>query len=94
MKTPKDEYHVASFIVLVRPEVLQPVYDLLGTLPGTEIHRHDPAGKIIITIEGDSTAYINRTTQAIGLLDGVLACNMVYHQCEDESSEDEAAHEN
>lgn len=89
------EYHIASFIVLVRPDVLPQVRELLETLPGTEVHRQDASGKLIITIEGNSTAHISRTTEAIGLLDGVLACNMVYHQCEDESSADnEATHEN
>lgn len=87
------EYHIASFIVLVRPDVLQQTRELLTTLPGTEVHQHDPAGKIIITIEGDSTAHISRITQAIGLLDGVLACNMVFHQFEEESdTESEALH--
>lgn len=90
-----SEYHIASFIVLTRPEVLQAVSDCLRSLPGTEVHQHDNNGKIIITIEGDTTAHISQITQAIGLLDGVLACNMVFHQCESEASpEDEVIHEN
>ena len=89
------EYHITSFIVLTRPEVLQRVCNCLRALPGTEVHQHDDNGKIIITIEAESTAHISQTTQAIGLLDGVLACNMVYHQFENEDSRKiEVAHEN
>lgn len=89
-----SEYHIASFIVLVRPEVLQQVRELLETLPGTEVHRQDAVGKLIITIEGSNTGHISQNTQAIGLLDGVLACNMVYHQCDTELfAENEAIHE-
>ena len=89
------EYHIASFIVLARPDALPQVCEQLRTLPGTEVHQHDGNGKIIITIEGDTTAHISQATQIIGLLDGVLACNMVFHQCDNEASpEDEAIHEN
>ena len=79
------EYHIASFIVLARPDALSQVCEQLRTLPGTEVHQHDGNGKIIITIEGDTTAHISQITQAIGLLDGVLACNMVFHQCDNEA---------
>ena len=80
------EYHIASFIVLVRPETLAQVCDCLNALPGTEVHQHDNHSKIVITIESHSTAMISHTTHAIGLLDGVLACNMVYHQFENEAA--------
>lgn len=88
------EYHITSFIVFTRPEAMLQICDLLNALPGAEVHQHDNNGKIIITIEAASTAQISQTTQAIGLLSGVLACNMVYHQFENEENmKIEVAHE-
>ena len=89
------EYHITSFIVLTRPELLHPTCDFLRALPGTEVHQHDDNGKIIITIEADSTAGISQVTRAISVRSGVLACNMVYHQFENENAQKiEVAHEN
>lgn len=89
------EYHVASFIVLTRPDVFAQTCALLPTLPGTELHQHDQNGKIIITIEADSTARISEVTNVIGRQDGVLACNMVFHQFENAATlQDEVAHDN
>lgn len=89
------EYHVASFIVLTQPDRLATLLDLLPTLPGTEIHQHDSHGKIIITIEADSTAAISRVTDTIGRQSGVLACNMVFHQFESAAMlQREVAHDN
>jgi len=76
------EYHIASFIVLTRPDTFAATCAFLATLPGTELHQHDAIGKIVITVEAESTAHISRITDAIHQQNGVLACNMVFHQFE------------
>jgi nitrate reductase NapD len=85
------EFHIASFIVLARPGRLPTLCEQLQQLPGTEVHQRDSSGKAIITVEAASTYAINQVTLAIGQLDGVLACNMVFHQFE--PATEEAPHE-
>lgn len=81
-----NEYHICSFIVQTRPEHMEEIKNQLVRLPGVELHQQDPKGKVIITLEAESTRQISEITTAIGHLSGVLSCNMVFHQIENQSA--------
>jgi len=78
------EFHISSFIVQAKPEHFEQLVNTLATLSGVEVHQTSPEGKIVITLECNNTREITDTTTAIGQLEGVLSCNMVFHQIEQE----------
>ncbi len=82
-----SEYHISSFVVQCRPEVMERLRQDLSTFAGVDIHQTDSSGKIIITLESLTTGEIAETTNAINALTGVLSCNMVFHQIESSSTE-------
>ena len=45
------ELHIASLLVHVRPEMVEPVHAAVLTMPGTEIHA-EQQGKMVVTVEG------------------------------------------
>lgn len=81
-----EEFHISSFIVQTKPEQLAPLTHKLAELPGVEVHQSTPEGKIIVTLECLSTREISETTSTINQLPGVLSCNMVFHQIEQEAA--------
>lgn len=80
-----DEFHISSFIVQSKPDCMQVMIDQLMNLPGVEVHQTSPEGKIVVTLECQHTGEISDTTAAIGRMPGVLSCNMVFHQIEQET---------
>ena len=83
-----EEFHISSFIVQSKPEQLVPLTHKLAELPGVEVHQFTPEGKIIVTLECLNTREISETTSTINQLPGVLSCNMVFHQIEQEHAND------
>jgi nitrate reductase NapD len=79
-----DEFHISSFIVQAKPEQLTSLQQQLKAIAGVDVHQTSPAGKIIITLECNNTHDITQATTAIGKLPGVLSCNMVFHQIEND----------
>ena len=79
-----NEFHISSFIVQAKPEHLEALLETLKTLTGVEIHQTSPEGKIVLTLECNNTGEISDITTAIGQMKGVLSCNMVFHQIEQE----------
>ena len=73
------ETHIASAIVLARPERLPAVLDAINALDGAEIHAATPEGKVILTLETDREQEILNHLNAISLLDGVLSATLVFH---------------
>ncbi|MEE2729482.1 MAG: chaperone NapD [Pseudomonadota bacterium] len=80
------EFHISSFIVQARPEHCTNLRTQLTALPGVEVHHTTAEGKIIVTLECRNTGEISDTTTTINQLPGVLSCNMVFHQIEQEST--------
>ena len=77
------EVHIAGLVVWVRPEQLESARQAIAELPGADIPATDPGGKLVVVLEAGDTAGIADTTHRIHGIAGVLAANIVYHQCED-----------
>ena len=72
------ELHIASLLVHVRPEMVEPVHAAILAMPGTEIHA-EQQGKMVVTVEGPNEGFIADRMTAIHLLDGVLSAVLVFH---------------
>jgi nitrate reductase NapD len=75
----RAEVHISSALVHVRPERTAEVARAVAILDGADLH-FAAAGKIIVTLEGASSAAIAERLGAIGRLPGVLAATLVYHE--------------
>jgi periplasmic nitrate reductase NapD len=78
-------YHVSSAVVSVATGHLSSVLARLSAIDGVEIHATG-ASRIIITIEGWSTGQLGDRLTRIGLMDGVIAANMVFEHAEEEEA--------
>jgi periplasmic nitrate reductase NapD len=83
------ELHVAGVVVHAAPARLDEVRRTLSALPGVEVHAASPAGKLIVTIEADSSADGMSLLGSIHRLDGVLSAALVYQHHEDAAGLDE-----
>lgn len=72
-------HHISSAVVVTFPDRCAEVVARLRTLPDTEVH-YVENGKIVLVLEGESTGEIGGRLAAIGLMDGVLAANLVFEQ--------------
>lgn len=77
-----SEFHISSFVIQCHPHALDELCNILPLQSGLEIHQTDASGKIIITLETDTTHQITDITTAIGKMPDILSCNMVFHQFE------------
>jgi nitrate reductase NapD len=72
-------HHISSAVVVAFPDRCADVAARLRTLPDTEVH-YVEGGKIVLVLEGATTGEIGARLAAIGLMDGVLAANLVFEQ--------------
>ena len=79
-------HHVSSAVVLARPGRAAAVTAALPGLPGVEVHAAE-GGRIVITIEGQSSGELGDRLTEIAGMDGVLAANMVFEHSEEEVAE-------
>jgi nitrate reductase NapAB chaperone NapD len=77
-----DTFHISSFIVRCLPEKLPQVMSAVESLPGVEIHGHDPRGKFVALLELDTEDALVDTITRIELTSGVVNTSMVYHHVE------------
>jgi nitrate reductase NapD len=75
---------VSGVLVVCRREHLADVGTALGAMPGVEIHHSDPAGRLVLTIEGPTTDGCAERLCAIQGLPDVLSAEMAMHVFEDE----------
>lgn len=75
----ESEYHVASYVVLTRPENETRIAQQINLLPGMEVHASEN-GKMIVTAEAESTGKLAELSGALELMDLVLQVAPVYHE--------------
>ena len=75
----EHEYHVASYVVLTRPENETRISEQINLLPGLEVHASEN-GKLIVTAEAEDTGKLAELTGALELMDLVLQVAPVYHE--------------
>jgi nitrate reductase NapD len=76
-----DELHIASFIVLARPESLASVVDAVRAVPVAEIAACE-GGKLIVLVEASCNREVMAVVDCLRDLPGVLAVNLVYHHAD------------
>jgi nitrate reductase NapD len=75
------EHHLSSLVVHARPERHDDVARQLREM-GCEIHIVSETGKLVVTLEAESSRVLGDTVTAMQLLDGVLAATLVFHHVE------------
>jgi periplasmic nitrate reductase NapD len=83
-----NEWHIASFIVMARPERAVDIVDFIVKLPQTELAAQE-GGRLVLVMEGARRGDIMDRIDALRDLDGVITVNLVYHHAEDKDSLDE-----
>ena len=73
------EYHVASYVVLTRPENEALIADQINQLQGLEVHASEQ-GKLVVTAEANNTRKLAEMAGALELMDLVLQVAPVYHE--------------
>jgi periplasmic nitrate reductase NapD len=83
-----NEWHIASFIVMARPERVVDIMDFIVKLPQTELAAQE-GGRLVLVMEGERRAAIMDRIDALRDVDGVVTVNLVYHHAEDRESLEE-----
>lgn len=81
--------NIAGVLVHSRPELAESVGRALDALPGVEVHRRSPDGRLVVTIEDRDEQSAGDSLLAMHRLDGVLSAALVYHHFEPQLSEPE-----
>jgi nitrate reductase NapD len=76
------EHHISSLVVHGLPDRIPSIVEGLASIEGAEIHGGVSSGKLIVTLETSTEYEIVERTNAIQLLDGVLAATLVFHHFE------------
>ncbi|VVO27403.1 chaperone NapD [Pseudomonas fluorescens] len=79
--------HIASLVVLARPELFEAVKANLRLLKGLELHQQSPAGKLVVVLEAEDESQILDCIQQIGNLPGVLNAALIYHEVLEDTGE-------
>ncbi|WLG99018.1 chaperone NapD [Pseudomonas beijingensis] len=75
-----EALHIASLIVLARPELFDAVKANLRLLDGLELHHESAAGKLVVVLEAQHEDQILQRIEQINQLPGVLNAALVYHE--------------
>ena len=75
-------HHISSAVVSVLPAMSKAVLSCLSGMANVEVHGHRD-GKIVVVLEGASTAELGDSLTRIASLDGVIAANMVFEHIEE-----------
>ncbi|MEZ8142765.1 nitrate reductase [Enterovibrio norvegicus FF-33] len=82
-----NEYHVTSLVVHAAADQTEQVKVRIEALPGTEVPAMNEIGKLVVVVEGESRGALLDIFEQIKALPGVLAATLVFHQVENESTE-------
>jgi nitrate reductase NapD len=86
-KPREDKVNVSGIVVKTTKEHLTEVMENINSISLCEVHFHDPDGKIVATIEGES---INDQMERLKLIQGipfVFSAALSFSYCEDELKE-------
>jgi len=82
-----ETLHIASLVVLARPELFEAVKANLRLLNGVELHQESVAGKLVVVLETTHEDQILQRIDQINNLPGVLNAALIYHQVLDHAGE-------
>lgn len=83
-----DAGHISSLVVRALPRHLKAVIETIDALPGAEVHRYDPVGKIVVVLETDTQSQIAERLRAMEALPGVLNVSLIYHHADELTGHD------
>jgi nitrate reductase NapD len=81
--------NVSGIVVKTKPEHLKVVLDSLNSTDLCEVHFHDEAGKIVVTIEGENVNEEMIKMKKIQSISNVISAELVYSYSEDELAQAE-----
>lgn len=76
------ELHIASLIILVRPENFEEILKLADSLPRAECQHDANCNKLIVVFEASSEMELSDILDSINNWQGVLSAQLAYHHCE------------
>ncbi|MEG0858117.1 MAG: chaperone NapD [Pseudomonas sp.] len=82
-----ETLHIASLVVLARPELFDAVKANLRLLDGLELHQQSTAGKLVVVLEAKDENQILQRIDQINNLPGVLNAALIYHELLDPAGE-------
>lgn len=83
------EIHIAGVVVHVAPQRLTLAGAAIAALPGAAVHATNPQGKLVVTLEAESSAQILAQLEAAQRIEGVLSAVLVYQHAESVESMNE-----
>jgi nitrate reductase NapD len=86
--TVEQEIHIAGVVVYTRPEHLDSIRSCIDALPGADVHANDASGKLVVTLETESTKRTLDIMDAMRALPGVIDVVLVYQHAEPVSALD------
>lgn len=78
----EQEIHIAGVVVYARPAHLDSVRSCIDAVPGADVHASDGSGKLVVTLETESTKRTLDIMDAIRALPGVIDVVLVYQHAE------------
>lgn len=85
----EQEIHIAGIVVYAQPGQLGSIRSCIEDVPAAEVCASDGSGKLVVTLETDSTKRTLDIMDAIRALPGVLDVALVYQHAEPISALDQ-----
>jgi periplasmic nitrate reductase NapD len=82
----EQEIHIAGVVVYAQPAQRESITSCIDLVPGAEVHASDGAGKLVVTLETESTKRTLDIMDAIRALPGVIDVVLVYQHAESEDA--------
>lgn len=77
-----QDVHIAGILVHARPELIERVQEYIQCVDGAEVLTATSSGKIVVTLESETSAGIVDAIAAIGDVYGVVSTSLVYEHHE------------
>ncbi|MFT3736650.1 MAG: chaperone NapD [Rhodocyclaceae bacterium] len=77
-----EEVHITSLVVHAAPKRAAAIGQQIADMAGAEVHAVSAAGKLVVTLEADSSRAIMDAVSAIQRLDGVMSAALVYQHAD------------
>ena len=78
----EQEVHIAGIVVYSHPAQIDAVAASVAVVPSATVHARSAAGKLVVTLETDSTKRTLDYMDAIRALPGVIDVVLVYQHAE------------
>ncbi len=77
------EYNICGVMVHARADQRLKVEEALNARPGVEVHANTEEGRLVVTVEDESSRGVADTISSFHDIDGVLSAAMIYQFSDD-----------